>query len=153
VCHATSLGRPCVPDATMEQLESFSRIPRKSTRCASLEAGTPNVTVWRVLRKRLNLKAYKLSIAQHLTDSDKTVRKEFCMQMFQRIHDDERFLDSVIFSNKDTCLPGTCSWQPKSELVLRPQQRNSVRPLLLHGDDHYLVSCIWTCSNSSSSHS
>jgi hypothetical protein len=26
----------------------------------------PNVTVWRVLRKRLHLKAYKLSIVQHL---------------------------------------------------------------------------------------
>jgi hypothetical protein len=28
--------------------------------------GIPNVTVWRVLRKRLHLKAYKLSIVHHL---------------------------------------------------------------------------------------
>ncbi|PNF42433.1 hypothetical protein B7P43_G10117, partial [Cryptotermes secundus] len=34
-----------------------------------------------VLRKRLHLKAYKLSIIQHLTDADKMVRKEFCMQI------------------------------------------------------------------------
>jgi hypothetical protein len=28
--------------------------------------GIPNVTVWRVSQKRLHLKAYKLSIIQHL---------------------------------------------------------------------------------------
>jgi hypothetical protein len=28
--------------------------------------GIPNVTLWRVLRKRLHLKAYKLPIVQHL---------------------------------------------------------------------------------------
>jgi hypothetical protein len=28
--------------------------------------GIPNVTVWRVLRKRLHVKVYKLSIVQHL---------------------------------------------------------------------------------------
>jgi predicted GTPase len=72
------------------------------------------VTVWRVLRKRLHLKAYKLSIVQHLMDADTVVRKEFCMQMFHRVQDDERFLDTVIFSDESkfhvsagsTCLPG-----------------------------------------------
>jgi hypothetical protein len=29
-----------------------------------LRSGIPNITLWRVLRKRLHLKAYKLSIAQ-----------------------------------------------------------------------------------------
>jgi hypothetical protein len=29
----------------------------------------PNVTVWRVLRKHLNLKAYKLSVVQHLFET------------------------------------------------------------------------------------
>jgi hypothetical protein len=37
-----------------------------------------NITVRRVLRKRLHLKAYKLSIVEHFTDADKVVRKEFC---------------------------------------------------------------------------
>ena len=100
VHHAKSPGRPCVSDATVEQLrESFVRSPRKSTRRASSEIGIPNVTVWRVLRKRLHLKAYKLrvSIVQHLTNADKVVRKEFCMEMFQRVQDDGKFLDSVIF--------------------------------------------------------
>jgi hypothetical protein len=54
---------------------------------ASRETGIPNVSVWRVLRKRLHLKAYKLSTVQHLTDADKVVLKEFCMQMFNRKQD------------------------------------------------------------------
>jgi hypothetical protein len=41
-----------------------------------------NVTVWRVLRKRLHLKAYKLSIVQHLTAAYNVVRKSFFTQMF-----------------------------------------------------------------------
>ncbi|PNF19367.1 hypothetical protein B7P43_G06707 [Cryptotermes secundus] len=92
------LARPRVSDATVEQIrESFVRSARKSTRRATRETGNPNVTVWRVLRKSLHLKAYKLSIVQHLTDSDKVVRKEFCMQMFHRIQDDEK-----IFSDEST---------------------------------------------------
>jgi hypothetical protein len=63
--------------------QTFVRSPPKSTRRASRETGIPNVTVWGVLRKRLRLKAYKLSIVQHLTDDvHKVVRKKFCMQMF-----------------------------------------------------------------------
>jgi hypothetical protein len=76
--------------------KTFVQSPRKSTRRASRETGIPNVIVWRVLRKRLHLKAYKLSVVQHLKDTDKVLRKEFCMQMFHRIQDDERFLDSVM---------------------------------------------------------
>jgi hypothetical protein len=40
------------------------------------------VCVWQVLRKRLHLKAYKLSSVQHLTDTYEVVRKEFGIQMF-----------------------------------------------------------------------
>jgi hypothetical protein len=43
-----------------------------------------NVTVWRVLRRLLNLKAYNLSVVQHLMDADKVARKKFCMQMFHK---------------------------------------------------------------------
>jgi hypothetical protein len=41
------------------------------------------------------------TIHQHLTDTDKVVCQEFCMQMFHWIQD-ERFLDSAIFSEEST---------------------------------------------------
>jgi hypothetical protein len=71
-------------------------------RRASRETSIPNVTMWRVLRKRLHLQAYKLSLVQHLTDVNKVVHKEFCVQMFHWTQDDERFLNSVIFSDEST---------------------------------------------------
>ena len=75
VRHAKSPGRPQVPEAAVEQLrESFSRSPKKSTRRASRETGIPQPTVWRVLRKRLHLKPYKLTMVQHITDEDKVTR-------------------------------------------------------------------------------
>jgi hypothetical protein len=40
-----------------------------------------------------------MSIIQHLADAGNVSRKEFCTQMFHRIQDDERFLDSLIFSD------------------------------------------------------
>jgi hypothetical protein len=80
VLHAKSLGLPRVSDATVEQLrESFVRSLRKSTRRESLDTGIPYVTAWRVLRKRLHLKVYKLSIFQHLTDADRWfIRNPVC---------------------------------------------------------------------------
>jgi hypothetical protein len=51
-----------------------------------------------------NLKEYKVSIVQHLTDADKVFRKEFCMQTFHRIQENERFLHYVIFSDESTFL-------------------------------------------------
>jgi hypothetical protein len=103
VRHTKSPGRPCVSDATVEQLrESFVRSPWKPMWRVSWETGIPNVTVWRVLQKRLHLKAYKLSIVQHLTNVDKVVHKAFRMQMIHQIQDDEGFLDSVIFNDEST---------------------------------------------------
>jgi hypothetical protein len=68
VRHAKSPGRPCVSDATVEQLrESLVRSPRKSMRRVSRETGILYDTVWRVLQKCLHLKTCKLSIVQHLT--------------------------------------------------------------------------------------
>jgi hypothetical protein len=55
------------------------------------------VAVW--LRKYLYFEAYKLSI---VNNTDKVVRKEFCMQMLNWIQYDERFLISVIFSDERT---------------------------------------------------
>ena len=56
-----SPGRPSTSAETVEQVrEAFLRCPRKSVRRASLETQIPQTTVWRILRKRLRFKPYKL---------------------------------------------------------------------------------------------
>ncbi|XP_021938078.1 uncharacterized protein LOC110838797 [Zootermopsis nevadensis] len=89
-------------DAVEQIRESFARSPRKSTRRVSRESGIPHVTVWRVLRRRLHLRACRLSMVQAISDGNKLARKEFCTEMLRRVEDDEGFLDSVIFSDEST---------------------------------------------------
>jgi hypothetical protein len=150
----------------MLQWNSFVLSPRKSTRRASQETAIINVAVWPVLRKRLHLKAYKLSIVQHLTDADKEVRKEFCFQMFHRINEDEKFLDSVIFSDESTFHVSCRIWGSENPRVSLEHVRHSpkVNVFGAHCKECTApcsswsrplpVSCIsWTCSKSSSFHS
>ena len=74
----------------------------RATRRASRETGIPQPTVWRVLRERLHLKPYKLTMIQHITDEDKVARMQFCVEIFDRIEDNETLLDNVIFSDEST---------------------------------------------------
>ena len=48
------------------------------------------------------MKPYKLTMVQHITDEDKVARMQFCVEMFDRIADNETFLDNVIFSDEST---------------------------------------------------
>jgi hypothetical protein len=67
------------------------------------------------------------------------------MQMFHRIKGDERFLDSVIFSDKSKFRVSNLKiWSsenprvsPEHVPVLRPQQRKRARPFLRYGDENY----------------
>lgn len=103
VVHSKSPGRPGVSNAVVEQIrETFVRSPRKSTNRASRESGIPQPTVWKVLRKRLHLRPYKLTMVQQISDLDKVARSEFCVEMFERIEADETFLKKIIFSDEST---------------------------------------------------
>jgi hypothetical protein len=45
--------------------------------------GIPNVSVWRVLRKSLHLKAYELSIIQHLEPVTQQYLEYHCKALFE----------------------------------------------------------------------
>ena len=67
LCKGKSSGRPRVSEENVRRIqESFELSPRKSTRTASRELGIPHPTVWRVLRRRLLLKPYRLQLVQAL---------------------------------------------------------------------------------------
>jgi len=82
LCTPKSPGRPSTSAEMVEQVhEAFQRIPQKSARRASLESHIPQTTVWRILRKRLRFKPYKLQLVQALRKGDKQKRKEICVEM------------------------------------------------------------------------
>jgi hypothetical protein len=66
-----SPGRPRVSDKNIERVrEAFQRIPRKSVARASRELVMQKMTVWKVLRKRLCFKPYKVGLVQALTPAE-----------------------------------------------------------------------------------
>lgn len=66
ICNKISLGRHRTSEDVQLIQESFSRSPVKSKANASIELGLPKTTQWRVLKKRLNLKPYKLPLLHAL---------------------------------------------------------------------------------------
>jgi len=65
-----SSGRPRVSEENVRRIQdSFERSPRKSTRRAIRELGMPQPTVWRVLRRRLLFKPYRLQLVVSLSPS------------------------------------------------------------------------------------
>ena len=102
LCKKKSPGRPSVSEAHVTRIRStFERSPRKSTYRASRELAIPQSTVWRVLRRRLHLKPYRLCLVQALTDDDKRKRIDFCSSMLEMI-DDETFISRLVFSDEAT---------------------------------------------------
>jgi len=67
LCTGKSSGRPRESEENVRRIqESFERSPRKSTGRASRELGIPQPNVWRVLRRRLLFKPYRLQLVQAL---------------------------------------------------------------------------------------
>jgi hypothetical protein len=105
LCKGESSGRLRVSEENVRRIqERFESSPCKSTRRASRELGIPQPTVWRVLRRRLQFKPYRLQLVQALRPKDKRKRVEFCNRMLQNMEDDT-FLPLLIFSDEATFHP------------------------------------------------
>jgi hypothetical protein len=65
LCKGKSPRRPCVADDTVEAIRrSYMGSPSKSTNCVRRELHMPQPTVWKILRKRLKMKPYKIQLLQ-----------------------------------------------------------------------------------------
>jgi len=68
---------------------------------ANRELTIPHVTVWRVLRRRLLMKPYRLQLVQALRVGDRRKRTDFCDMLLEDMEDDT-FLPRLIFSDEAT---------------------------------------------------
>ena len=66
-----------------------------------METLIPPTTVWRVVRKRLVMKPYKLQVAQATTAADKRNRKRFCVDKQEKLEEEE-FNERLVFSDEAT---------------------------------------------------
>ena len=103
LCKGKSPGRPPVSEEQVTRIRTaYSTSPQKSTTQGSYELEIPQPTVWRVLRKRLNFKPYKMILVQALSDDDKRYRAQFCEWMMEMVEEDEAFISRLIFSDETT---------------------------------------------------
>ncbi|KAJ8897709.1 hypothetical protein PR048_003059 [Dryococelus australis] len=55
----------------------------------SVELNSPLPTVWKILRKRLRVKPYKLQLLQATSHNDKLLRLQFCIDIQNHLEDDD----------------------------------------------------------------
>lgn len=103
LCKGKSSGRPRTSDENVARIQqAFVRSPGKSTRRGSRELQIPQSTVWRVLRKRLVMKPYRLTLVQALSAADKIKRIDFCDFILAQMETDESFVSKIVFSDEAT---------------------------------------------------
>ena len=96
-------NRPSGPSAeTVERVrEAFVRSPQKSTTRASRELQMSQSSVWRILRKRLRVKGFRLQLLQALNPQDHNLLLRFCLDFQQRLLEDG-FAEKLVFSDETT---------------------------------------------------
>ena len=99
---AKGSGRPATAKGKVEWIrQTLMRSPKKSIRTTSMETLISPTTVWGVVRKRLVMKPYKLQVVQAITAADKRKRKQFYVDMKEKLEEDE-FNERLVLSDEAT---------------------------------------------------
>jgi len=61
----------------------------------------PQSSVWRILRKHLRVREYRLQLLQALNPQDQNLRFHFCVDFQQRLKEDG-FAEKLVFSDEAT---------------------------------------------------
>ena len=102
LCRAKGSGQPATAEGKVERIrQTLLRNPKKSIRRTSMETLIPPTTVWRVVRKCLVMKPYKMQVVQAITAPDKRKHKQFCVDMQEKLEEDE-FNERLVFSDEAT---------------------------------------------------
>ena len=99
---AKGSGRPATTEGKVERIrQTLLQSPKKSIRRTSMETLIPPTTVWRVVGKSLVMKPCKLLVVQDITAADKRKHKQFCVDMQEKLEEDE-FNEHLVFSDEAT---------------------------------------------------
>jgi len=102
LCKQKSSGHPLTAEDEVEQVRvSFLHSLKKSTATTAKELLMSKTTAWRVLRKRLVFKPYRIQMVQQL-DKDHRCQLDFCLQLQDLMSSNDHFLEKVQFSDEAT---------------------------------------------------
>ena len=100
LCKAKEFGRPATAEGMVERIrQTILRSLKKSINRTSMETLILPTRVWPVIKKRLAMKPYKLQVVQAMTAADKQKRKQFCVDMPEKLEENE-FNERLVFSDK-----------------------------------------------------
>ncbi|KAJ3649791.1 hypothetical protein Zmor_021512 [Zophobas morio] len=100
VCKGKPTGRPEVSEDVVDDLRTrMEQSPKKSLSKLSLQSGVPYSTCQKVVKKKLHMHPYKISLVQELQPADFPRRVQYC-HWFQANLDDNRILDLSFFSDE-----------------------------------------------------
>jgi hypothetical protein len=103
LCKHKSSGRPLTAEDDVEWARaSFLQSPKKSIGTAAKELSMLKTRVWRVLRKCLVFKPYRIQTVQQLSDEDHRRQLDFCLQLQDLMSSDDHFLEKMQFSDEAT---------------------------------------------------
>jgi hypothetical protein len=88
LCKQKSSCRPLTVEGVRA---SFLHRPKESTKL-QLKSYRCGKQMWRVLRKRLVFKPYRIQIVQQLSDEDHRRQLDFCLQFHDLMGSDDHFL-------------------------------------------------------------
>ena len=95
-------GRKLMPEEKVDKIcKKIWNSPRKSVKRTSFETQIPTITVWRVVRKQLPMRPYKLQLFKALKADDKRLRLQFCVGMQQQMEEDQ-FHEKLVFNDEVT---------------------------------------------------
>ena len=132
LCPSRRTGRPSTSEDAVDQVRTaFQRSPRKSVRRASRELQLAPTAVWCVLRKRLQMVPHKLKLFQKLKETDKPLRREFCITLQEKL-EDNGLDDRLVFSDEATFhlngrvnMHNTCIWGTENPHEIHEHERDS----------------------------
>jgi hypothetical protein len=100
VSKGKSSGRPPVSDEIVEDLrERVEETPQISVARLSQQSGVPRSTCHKIIKNRLQLHPYKISVIQELQPADYQSRVEYC-NWFQNHLNNDHLLDVSFFSDE-----------------------------------------------------
>jgi len=86
----------------MKMLNKFDKVLSKPVRRASRKLVIPQITSWRISRRRLRRKPYRIQLLQTLQDGDMQRRLGFCTFFLEKGEEGEQFSYRIIFSDEAT---------------------------------------------------
>jgi hypothetical protein len=103
LCKQKSSIHPLTAEDDVERVQaSFLHSPKKLTGTATKKLSMSKTTVWRVLRKRLMFKPYRIQMVQQLSDEDHRTLLDFCLRLEDLVSSGDHFLEKVQFTDETT---------------------------------------------------